>query len=199
MARILIFAPHPDDAEIAMGASIAKFIAQGHDVLLCDCTDGEPTPRGSPEIRAREAAEAGRILGVRRFNLGWRNRFVQHSIEARHAAAGVIRAHQAQILFAPYFEDAHPDHLAVTRIVEDAKFDAKLTKLDMPAPPGCAGHPGPTPSPPVYPRWLFYYYASHLRITDRCGGGGALLQPRTAGGGGSRVAGTGLSDRPPIG
>ncbi len=159
MARILIFAPHPDDAELGMGGSIARFVRDGHDVMVCDLTDGEPTPHGSPEIRARETAEATQILGVKRVNLGLHNRFVQHTIEARHAAAGVIRAHRAEIVFTPYFEDAHPDHLAGTRIVEDARFDAKLTGIEMPTPSGL--HAGP----PVYAKWLFHYYATHLRIT----------------------------------
>lgn len=148
--RILIVAPHPDDAELAMGGTIAKLVDAGHDVLIADMTDGEPTPHGSPEIRAQETAEATRILGVRRTNLGFRNRFVEHSIEARHRVAGAIRMHQASIVFAPHPEDAHPDHLATTRIVEDARFDAKLTKIDL-------------PGEPIYPRWLFHYYATHLR------------------------------------
>ena len=72
--------------------------------------------------------------------------------------AGVIRAHQASIVFVPHAEDAHPDHRAVTRIVEDARFDAKLTGLDMPVPEGMQA------GPPIYPKWLFHYYATHLRI-----------------------------------
>lgn len=163
MARILIFAPHPDDAELGMGGTIARLAAAGHALLIADMTDGEPTPRGSPETRAREAAEASRILGVPRVNLGLRNRFVQHSIEARHAAAGAIRAHRAEILFAPYFEDAHPDHVACTRIVEDARFDAKLTGIEMPPPMGLDA------GPPACPKWLFYYYATHLRIVPSPG------------------------------
>ena len=31
--------------------------------------------------------------------------------------------------------DAHPDHVAVTRIAEDARFDAKLTKIGIPGEP----------------------------------------------------------------
>lgn len=150
MARILVVGPHPDDQELGMGGTIARLVEQGHDVLLLDMTDGEPTPHGSPEIRAREWTAAAAILGVKRRQLGLRNRFVQHTLEARHAVAGVIREHQATIVFAPYFEDAHPDHIATTRIVEDARFDAKLTKIDL------AGQP-------IYPKWLFYYYATHLR------------------------------------
>ncbi len=166
MANVLVVGPHPDDQELGMGGTIALLAAQGHDVLLLDVTDGEPTPRGDPHTRAREAAQAAHALSpdgaggrpVRRVLLGLRNRFVEPSIEARHRVAGVIRAHQAQVVFVPHADDAHPDHRAVTRIVEDARFDAKLTGLDMPVPTGLA------PGPPVYPRWLFHYYATHLRI-----------------------------------
>lgn len=163
MSNILVIGPHPDDQELGMGGTIALLAAQGHRVLLLDMTDGEPTPHGSPEIRAKEAAEAAGILSakgnpVTRVHLGLRNRFVEHGVEARHKVAGVIRAHQAQIVFVPHPEDAHPDHRAVTRIVEDARFDAKLTKLEMPTPEGL------NPGPPIYPKWLFHYFATHLRI-----------------------------------
>ena len=131
MANILVVGPHPDDQELGMGGTIAKFISQGHDVLMLDMTSGEPTPHGSPEIRAKEAAAAADILGVTRTTVNLPNRYVEHSIPARHAVASVIREHQAEIVFAPYFEDAHPDHVATTKIVEDARFDAKLTKIDF--------------------------------------------------------------------
>ncbi|MEZ6233559.1 MAG: PIG-L family deacetylase [Phycisphaerales bacterium] len=198
MARILVVGPHPDDQELGMGGTIALLADQGHDLLLLDMTNGEPTPLGSPEIRAREAEAAvealrggaGRAGGasgtpgggsISRVCLGLPNRFVEHTIAARHRVAAVIRAHRASIVFTPYFEDAHPDHIAATRIVEDARFDAKLSKIEMPAPPGAFdggsaagagahadGHEGRALDevrfPPMYPKWLFYYYATHLRI-----------------------------------
>jgi bacillithiol biosynthesis deacetylase BshB1 len=148
--NILVVGPHPDDQELGMGGTIARLASQGHNVLLLDMTNGEPTPDGSPEIRAKEAARAAQILGVKRFTLEFPNRQLVHSIEARHKVAGVIRQHQAQMVFVPYFEDAHPDHVATTRIAEDARFDAKLTKIDL-------------PGEPIYPKWLFYYYCTHLR------------------------------------
>ncbi len=181
MTQILIVGPHPDDQELGMGGTIARLAEQGHDVLLLDMTDGEPTPYGDPETRAREAMAAAEALSpdpathpegkpVRRVQLGLRNRFVEHTIEARHAVAGVIRAHQAQILFVPYLEDAHPDHLAVTRIVEDARFDAKLTGIDMPVPVELKAESEKResyPCKPIHPPWLFYYYCTHLRITPQ--------------------------------
>ncbi|MEX0775623.1 MAG: bacillithiol biosynthesis deacetylase BshB1 [Phycisphaeraceae bacterium] len=150
MANILVVGPHPDDQELGMGGTIARLAQQGHDVLLLDMTNGEPTPHGTPAKRAREAAKAAKLLGVKRSLLGLPNRMVQHTLEARHAVAGIIRQHQASIVFLPYFEDAHPDHVATTRIVEDARFDAKLSKIDL-------------PGKPIYPRWLIYYYCTHLR------------------------------------
>ena len=66
MARILVFGPHPDDQELGMGGTIARLAEQGHDVVLVDMTDGEPTPHGHPATRATEARQAPAILGVRR-------------------------------------------------------------------------------------------------------------------------------------
>ena len=75
-----------------MGGTIAKLVDQGHDVLLLDMTNGEPTPHGDPETRAREAAAAAEILGVRRVLIDLPNRRVEPSIDARHRVAEVIRA-----------------------------------------------------------------------------------------------------------
>jgi len=137
-----------------MGGTIAKLARAGHDVLLLDMTDGEPTPFGSPALRAVEAANAAKLLGVRRQLLGLPNRRVEHTVAARHLVAGVIRTNRTDMMFVPYPEDAHPDHRAVTRIAEDARFDAKLTKIDL-------------PGEPRYPKWLFHYWCTHLRIVPQ--------------------------------
>ena len=137
-----------------MGGTIARLAEAGHDVLLLDMTNGEPTPYGDPKTRAVEAARAAEILGVKRRLLPLPNRMLEHGIEARHLVAGVIREHQAQMVFTPCMPDAHPDHVATTRIVEDARFDAKLTGIDL-------------PGEPIYPKWLFYYYCTHLRIVPQ--------------------------------
>jgi bacillithiol biosynthesis deacetylase BshB1 len=166
VARILVIAAHPDDAEIGMGGTIARFASQGHDLLIADLTDGSPTPRGDRDTRLAEstlalaalntaAAHGGR---VQRLMLDLPNRRLEHSLATRHAVAGVIRAHQPSIIFVPHWEDAHPDHTAATRIAEDARFDAKLTRVDMPIPPGFDSI-----GPPIYAPWLWYYDISHLR------------------------------------
>lgn len=156
--NIIVVGPHPDDQELGMGGTIARLASQGHHILVLDMTNGEPTPFGSVPQREIEWTAALKVLNrqaanggqVTRRLLGLKNREVQHTLEARHAMAGVIREHQAQMIFLPFEEDAHPDHRAVTRIVEDARFDAKLTKIDL-------------PGEPIYPKWMMYYYCTHLR------------------------------------
>ncbi|MDP9174683.1 MAG: PIG-L family deacetylase [Planctomycetota bacterium] len=152
MHSILVIGPHPDDQELGMGGTIARLVEQGHAVQLVDMTSGEPTPLGSLEIRARESAAAAKILGVRRMQVGLINREVTHNIESRHKLAAVIRRFKADWLFLPYPLDAHPDHVAVTRIGEDARFDAKLSKTNI-------------PGEPCYPKRIIYYFCTHLRMS----------------------------------
>ena len=154
--NIIVVGPHPDDQELGMGGTIVRLAQQGHRVLILDMCNGEPTPHGSPEQRekewnaARELLDAGTGNVTRRL-LGLKNREIEHTLEARHLVAGAIREHQAEMVFVPFFEDAHPDHVATTRIVEDARFDAKLAKTDL-------------PGEPIYPKRLVYYFATHLKI-----------------------------------
>ncbi len=154
MAELLVFAPHPDDAELGMGATIAKLRSHGVEVAVCDMTNGEPTPHGSPELRAEETRRASEALGLPaelRAKLDLVNREVTHDLVSRHKVAAVIRRYRPRWLFLPVLPDAHPDHVAATRIVEDARFDAKLTKTDI-------------PGDPCYPERIFYYYCTHMRI-----------------------------------
>src|SRR3982751_4213388 len=101
MASILVIGPHPDDQELGMGGTIAKLTKQGHKVHLVDMTNGEPTPHGSPEIRAQESAQAAKLLGVERTLVGLINRQVVHDIHSRHRVAAVIRKHKPDWLFVP--------------------------------------------------------------------------------------------------
>ena len=148
---LLVIAPHPDDAELGMGGAIAKMIDLGWAVGVLDLTSGEPTPFGSPELRKSETQKASQVLGLRwRENLGLRNRFLEPTLENRADLANVFRRMQPRWLFAPYWEDAHPDHLAATQLVEAARFWAKLTKSDL-------------EGEPFHPQRVFHYYCVHLK------------------------------------
>src|SRR4051812_30650854 len=151
----LIIAPHPDDAELGAGGTIALLLAQGARVGVLDLTDGEPTPFGSPEIRAKETAAATAVLGLSwRGNLGLTNRRLEATLEARARLAGSLRQLRPHTLFAPYWDDAHPDHVAASALVDAARFWAKLTKTDL-------------PDAPHYPQRILYYFSVHLRLHIR--------------------------------
>jgi bacillithiol biosynthesis deacetylase BshB1 len=148
----LIIAPHPDDAELGVGGTIALLLSQGRRVGVLDLTDGEPTPHGSPEIRKQETAAATAVLGLTwRDNLGLINRNLQPDLASRALLAGVLRTTRPRYVFAPYWEDDHPDHVAASALVDAARFWAKLTKTDL-------------PGQPHYPKRIFYYFSVHLRI-----------------------------------
>jgi bacillithiol biosynthesis deacetylase BshB1 len=151
----LVIAPHPDDAELGVGGAILLLKAQGARVGVLDLTDGEPTPYGSPEIRRRETDAATAILGLDwRGNLGLPNRSLVNDLDARRRLAGAIRQLRPHTLFAPYWDDAHPDHVAASALVDGAHFWAKLTKTDL-------------PGEPCYPRRILYYFSVHLRLHPR--------------------------------
>jgi bacillithiol biosynthesis deacetylase BshB1 len=152
VARILAIGPHPDDIEIAMGGTICWFLAQGHEVVLCDLTNGEPTPIGTPGRRAGEAAEASRLLGIsHRVTLALPNRYLQDTIEARVQVAEVIRDVRPDALFIPYWVDAHPDHVAACLLCEAARFTAKLTRTAMRA-------------EPHYTDRVYHFFSTHYRL-----------------------------------
>jgi bacillithiol biosynthesis deacetylase BshB1 len=152
MLDILAIAPHPDDAELGMGGTIVKLIEEGLRVGVLDLTDGEPTPHGSRETRAGETAAATEVLGLSwRENLGLPNRRLEATLDARHKLAAVIRETRPRWLFAPYWVDAHPDHVAATQLVEAARFWAKLTKTDL-------------PGEPHYPERIYNYFCVHLKL-----------------------------------
>ena len=142
---------HPDDVEIGMGATVAKMVREGRKVAIVDLTNGEPTPFGTPETRARESAEAAAILGAERVTLTQRNRYLFDTVEARTELAVVIRRFQPRILFVPYPDDAHPDHVAASSIAIAARFYAKFTKTEM------SGEPH-------FPERVYRYMAVHQRI-----------------------------------
>jgi bacillithiol biosynthesis deacetylase BshB1 len=155
MLDYLVVAPHPDDAELGVGGTIALLLSQGFQVGVLDLTDGEPTPFGTPEIRRRETDAASAVLGLPwRENLGLPNRSLQADLAARRQLAGVLRRARPRVLFAPYWEDSHPDHVAASALVDAARFWAKLTKTDL-------------PGPPHYPERTYYYFSVHLRSHPR--------------------------------
>lgn len=148
----LVISPHPDDAEIAMGGTIAALLQQGVRVVVADLTNGEPTPHGSVEKRQREATAASAILGIsERRQLTLKNREVFDTVENRTVVAGLIREIRPQVLFGPYWEDVHPDHVQAAALIESARFYAKFVKSDL-------------PHEPWYPKKHLHFFSTHIKV-----------------------------------
>lgn len=149
---LLVVAPHPDDAEISVGGIIALSRAQGLTVGVLELTSGEPTPHGTPEIRRAETEKATQVLDLNyRHNLNLPNRNLEPTLDARRKLAEVFRETRPSMILAPYWQDAHPDHVAASKLCDDARFWSKLSRSDL------AGER-------FWPPMLLHYFSIHLRI-----------------------------------
>lgn len=149
MVDILVFGPHPDDAEFAMGASLLKFIREGRTATLCVLTRGESGTYGTPKVREEEMKEACRKMGANLEMLQFRDCQIFDNFENRLTLAGVIRKHCPRVIFAPYHTNpgshldgtAHPDHTATGTLVRFAARYAKFKGIaELKQKPWAADH-----------------------------------------------------------
>jgi bacillithiol biosynthesis deacetylase BshB1 len=134
MLDVLVFGPHPDDAELGAGGAIIKAVKKGLKVGIIDLTGGEMGSHGTKEIRLKEAKKASKILGVEfRENLGLPDGHLPFKIdeETIFSIAKKIREYKPKIVLAPYWDDRHPDHIAASKIVTHAIHYAKLAKVKL--------------------------------------------------------------------
>ncbi len=118
---------HPDDAELVMGGTLALEAARGRRVCLVDLTRGESGSRGTPQTRAAEAQEAGRILGVlHRESLGLPDARLDAVPEQKDVVVEALRRLRPRVVVLQHWLQRHPDHAAASRIVYDASFLAGL-------------------------------------------------------------------------
>ncbi|ALC90135.1 deacetylase [Bacillus sp. FJAT-18017] len=128
--HILSFGAHADDVEIGMGGTIAKYTAQGKKVVICDLTQAELSSNGNVKTRNKEAAKAASILGAERIGLDLPDRGLFLKEDYIKQIVGIIRTYRPKLVFAPYFEDRHPDHGNCARLVDEAVFSAGIRKFD---------------------------------------------------------------------
>lgn len=126
--KIVVFGIHPDDIELGCGGSVALFGARGHDVVMVDLTRGESSSNGTPEERAREAAEAARILGCEgRENLDLPDTgLAGENADQQRVVAGAIRRHRPELVVLPSKDDPHPDHRSGGELIERAVYLAGI-------------------------------------------------------------------------
>ena len=149
---LLVFGPHPDDIEIGLGGTIAKHVALGHTVGLCDLTAGEMGSNGTVDERLAEAEAARAVLGATwRINLRWPDRAIGRDAEHVREAAIVIRSAKPRTIALPYGDDRHPDHVAAHRVLNDAVFNAGLRRFEV-------------NGAPWKPEWVCYYFINDSTV-----------------------------------
>ena len=127
---LLVFAAHPDDAELGCAGTIAGITASGKKVGIVDLTEGEMSTRGSVEVRRAEAAEAAKILGVIvRENLGFKDVFFQNEWYEQERIIRVIRRYRPERVIINAVTDRHPDHERATSLLKQALFMSGLQKI----------------------------------------------------------------------
>ncbi len=129
---ILAIAAHRDDVEQTCGGTLLKMAQRGYRTGILDLTQGEMGTRGTAQERAREAAEAAKILHV-----SWRQALdipdgrVENTWENRLKVARAIREQRPRVVILPYWEGRHPDHYTASKLGYEACFLAGLAKLEV--------------------------------------------------------------------
>jgi bacillithiol biosynthesis deacetylase BshB1 len=127
---LLVFAVHPDDAELGCSGTILKAIAEGKKVGIVDLTRGELGTRGTAETRDQEAANSAKILGLHiRENLKMKDGFFQNDEAHQLQVIAAIRKYQPEIILCNALDDRHPDHGRASNLIYDAAFLSGLPKI----------------------------------------------------------------------
>lgn len=128
---ILVFAVHPDDAELGCSGTILKHIALGKKVGIVDFTRGELGTRGTAETRDEEAAESAKILGLHaRENLRFKDGFFKNDEAHQLEVIKMVRKYQPEIILTNALHDRHPDHGRAGDLANDAIFLSGLIKIE---------------------------------------------------------------------
>lgn len=136
--KALAVVAHPDDLEFGSAAAIARWTAQGKDVVYCLLTSGEAgidgiTPAECGPLREAEQIESARIVGVSHVEfLGQPDGTIEYGVALRRVIANVIRRHRPEIVITNNFRDTwdgdgilnQADHINTGRATLDAVRDA---------------------------------------------------------------------------
>ena len=127
---LLAIAAHPDDVELSCSGTMIAHAAQGYKTGILDLTEGEMSTRGTPELRARESKNAGKIMNLSiRENLGLPDATFDLSVENQLKVIQIIRKYRPEIILANASYDRHPDHGRAAALIEEAFFKAGLVKI----------------------------------------------------------------------
>jgi bacillithiol biosynthesis deacetylase BshB1 len=143
---VLVFGPHADDLEIGLAGTIARHVADGLRVGLCDLTRAELSSNGTPDERLAEARAAAEVLGAAwRENLGWPDGAIDGDAAQIRAAVDLIRRSRPRSVAIPYWDDRHPDHVSASAVLRRAVFNSGLRRFE-------------TTEPHWRPDWVCHYF-----------------------------------------
>ncbi len=127
---VLAFGAHPDDVELGCGGTLYKLKKLGYRTAIVDLTEGELSSRGSVPERYRESARAAEILqaDIRR-NLKIPDGNITVDWPNREKIIRQVRELKPALVFAPYPDDRHPDHIHTGRLVTEGCFYSGLKKI----------------------------------------------------------------------
>jgi N-acetylglucosamine malate deacetylase 1 len=130
--NVLAVGAHPDDLEILCGGTLARFVKEGHDVVMCHATLGD---RGSfvhtseeiAAIRSRESKRAAEICGAEEATLGLHDGEVSAADpEQRRLVVDLVRDTRPDVIITHFPNDYMSDHNEVSKLIFDCSFHATL-------------------------------------------------------------------------
>jgi bacillithiol biosynthesis deacetylase BshB1 len=128
---LLVFAAHPDDAELSCSGTIAAHIASGYKCGIVDLTKGQMGTRGTPELRMEEAEKSTQILGLHaRENLGFLDVKFLNDWDHQLEVIRMIRKYRPEVILANAIRDRHPDHGKGAELLQQAFFKSGLAKIE---------------------------------------------------------------------
>lgn len=134
---ILVLAPHPDDAELHVGGTIAAQVRLGARVVVVDATAGEAGSLGDPATRRREAEAAADVLGLdhrRCLGLPDGGLFALARTDLLRALVECLRTERPGLVLTIAGAVRHPDHLGLAEASWAAMKTAALHRW-----PGATG------------------------------------------------------------
>ena len=125
--RIIAFGAHPDDNELRLAGTAAKWAALGHHVKFVSVTNGDIghwREAGGPLAKRRtaEVEAVAKILGITTQVLDIHDGELEPTMENRRTITRLIRDWKADIVLGHRPNDYHPDHRAVGQLVQDASY-----------------------------------------------------------------------------
>lgn len=113
MKTILVLGPHPDDLEISVGGTLAKWVYQNkYMVVAAILSEGEKG--GNPKVRLKETKEGLKCLGVHKVFFGdFKDTEIPESYETISFIEALVKLFNPDVVLIPSNKDTHQDHRAV--------------------------------------------------------------------------------------